>query len=196
MVPWPGGACRRSLRVVPQDRATRASKYLAYRLRHDPDGAGLKMSSDGWVEVAALLRAANGDGIAIGFDELRVIVATNDKQRYELDGPGRRIRARQGHSVAVDLGLQPRRPPAVLYHGTVRRFVDSILAEGLRPMGRQYVHLSADPATATDVGGRRGAPVVLAVQADSMCAAGLDFWMSANGVWLALAVPAAFIAET
>ncbi len=151
------------------------------------------MTPDGWVDVAALLRAADGDGITISAEQLHAIVATNDKQRYEFDATGRRIRARQGHSVAVDLGLQPRTPPDVLYHGTARRLADRILAEGLRPMGRQHVHLSPDPATATDVGGRRGAPLVLAVQAGTMSAAGHDFWMSANGVWLALAVPPEFL---
>ncbi|MBW3547129.1 MAG: RNA 2'-phosphotransferase [Actinobacteria bacterium] len=178
---------------MPQDGATRTSKYLALRLRHRPDEVGLKMTPDGWVDAAALLRAAEGDGMTISGEQLQAIVATNDKQRYEFDATGRRIRARQGHSVAVDLGLQPRTPPEVLYHGTARRFADRILAEGLRPMGRQHVHLSPDPATATDVGGRRGAPLVLAVQAGTMFAAGHDFWMSANGVWLALAVPPAFI---
>ena len=178
---------------MPQDGATRASKYLALRLRHHPDEVGLKMTPDGWVDVAALLRAAGGDGITISAEQLHAIVATNDKQRYELDATGRRVRARQGHSVAVDLGLQPRTPPEVLYHGTARRFADRILAEGLRPMGRQHVHLSPDRATATAIGGRRGAPLVFAVQAGAMCAAGHDFWMSANGVWLARAVPPAFI---
>lgn len=153
------------------------------------------MTSDGWVDVVALLRAADGDGITISAEQLQALVATNNKQRYEFDATGRRIRARHGHSVAVDLGLQPRTPPDVLYHGTAMRFADKILAEGLRPMGRQHVHLSTDPATATNVGGRRGAPLVIAVQAGRMFAAGHDFWMSANGVWLALAVPPAFIDE-
>ncbi len=183
----------RTLWAVAQDKLTRASKYLALRLRHKPDEVGLAMSPDGWVDVEALLRAAARDGMAIDRDELRAVVATNNKQRYEFDGTGRRIRARQGHSVAVDLGLEARVPPDVLYHGTARRFLDQILVEGLRPMGRHHVHLSVDPATAVNVGGRRGAPVVLAVQAGRMFASGHHFWMSANGVWLTLAVPAEFI---
>ena len=180
---------------VAQDELRRASKYLALRLRHKPHEAGLAMSPDGWVEVEALLHAAAGDGVAIGLDELRLVVATNSKQRYELDGTGRRIRARQGHSVEVDLGLEAGMPPDALYHGTVRRFLDQILSEGLRPMGRQHVHLAADPATAVEVGRRRGAPVLLVVRAGRMVASGYAFWRSSNGVWLTLAVPPEFVQE-
>ena len=130
-------------------------------------------------------------GFAVTRAELDHAVATNDKQRFQVEDG--RIRASQGHTVAVDLGLPPATPPAYLYHGTVARVLDVIRAEGLRPMARHHVHLSADRETATRVGARRGRPVVLAVDAAAMHEAGHVFRVSANGVWLADAVPPRFL---
>jgi putative RNA 2'-phosphotransferase len=106
---------------------------------------------------------------------------------------GGRIRAAQGHSVPVDLGLAPATPPDVLYHGTVERSARSILVEGLRPGSRQFVHLSADLPTALAVGRRRGQPVVLVVDAAAAHAAGLAFRRVSNGVWLTGTLPARFV---
>ncbi|HET6290091.1 MAG TPA: RNA 2'-phosphotransferase, partial [Amycolatopsis sp.] len=103
------------------------------------------------------------------------------------------IRASQGHSVAVDLALPAATPPDVLYHGTVARFLDAIKDEGLKPMNRHAVHLSATVETARTVGGRRGVPVVLLVDTRGMAAAGHEFQVSANGVWLTAAVPPEFL---
>ena len=103
------------------------------------------------------------------------------------------IRAAQGHSVRVDLGLEPRQPPPVLYHGTVARFLDSIFADGLRPGRRTHVHLSADEETATAVGARRGQPVVLLVDCAAMSTGGYEFFQASNGVWLTEHVPPAFL---
>ena len=46
------------------------------------------------------------------------------------------------------------------------------------------VHLSATPGTATQVGARRGAPVVLTVHAAAMHAACHTFYQAANGICL------------
>ena len=130
-------------------------------------------------------------GRPVGLDALRAVVAGTDKQRLELrDG---RVRAAQGHSVPVDLGLEPVTPPAVLYHGTVSRFLPGILADGLRPGRRHHVHLSADERTAARVGARRGTPVILRVDAAGMHRDGHAFFQAANGVWLTAAVPAKWI---
>src|SRR4051812_14118823 len=126
--------------------------------------------------------------------QLDAVVAGNDKQRFAVDPSGTRIRASQGHSVAVALGYRPETPPDVLFHGTVERFLPAILAEGLRPGGRHAVHLSPDPATARTVGGRRGRPVVLRVDAAAMAADGISFPRSANGVWLTDVVLARYVA--
>ena len=124
---------------------------------------------------------------------IETVVATSDKQRFALDPSGRRIRANQGHSIAIDLGLEPREPPPTLFHGTAETFLPAIRAQGLKPGRRQHVHLSPDAATATTVGQRHGRPVVLRVAAGRMRSAGFEFYLSANGVWLTAAVPAEFI---
>ena len=174
-------------------RLVKASKWLALHLRHRPERIGLTLDGAGWADVDELLARARAANFALSRDELVEVVATNDKRRYELDPGGRRIRAVQGHTVAVDLDLVPLPPPEVLYHGTTERFVAPILAEGLRPMGRHHVHLSPDVATARAVGQRRGRPVVLEVAAERMASEGRRFFRSANGVWLCDQVPARFL---
>ncbi|MEU4512949.1 RNA 2'-phosphotransferase [Nonomuraea wenchangensis] len=173
-------------------RLVRVSKFLARHLRHDPGRIGLTLDPAGWVPVEELLSAAAAHGFPITPAELARVVATNDKRRYVIEDG--RIRASQGHSVPVDLGLPPAEPPGVLYHGTVGRFLSAIRREGLRPMGRHHVHLSSDRDTAIRVGARRGAPVVLVVRADAMHADGHVFHLSANGVWLTGHVPPAYLA--
>ncbi|MER7431015.1 RNA 2'-phosphotransferase [Nonomuraea rubra] len=176
---------------MDERRMIRVSKYLARHLRHDPQRIGLALDPAGWVEVEELLRAAAAHGFPITPEELRVVVAGNDKRRYTIESG--RIRASQGHSVPVDLGLTAIEPPEVLYHGTVGRFLAAIRQEGLRPMGRHHVHLSPDRETATRVGARRGVPVVLVVASGVMHADGHAFLRSANGVWLVDHVPPGYL---
>ena len=171
----------------------RLSKFLAYVLRHDPAAVGIELDDAGWVPVDELLAGLADAGRPIDRARLEAMVANNDKRRYELAGD--RIRAAQGHSRPVDLRLEPLRPPDVLYHGTVERFLASITAEGLRPGQRTHVHLSADVATAKRVGARRGRPVVLRVDAAGMHAAGTVFFRAANGVWLTARVPPEWLAR-
>ncbi len=125
--------------------------------------------------------------------ELDEVVATNEKQRFAFDSSGTRIRAVQGHSVRVDLGLEATVPPPILFHGTGAGAVQAILAVGLQRMGRHHVHLSADARTARTVGRRHGRPVVFQVDAATMQAAGWRFWRASNGVWLVDAVPVEFM---
>lgn len=165
----------------------RLSKRLAYVLRHDPGSVGVTLDRSGWADVDALLAALARTGPAVTRADLERMVAGSDKQRFALEGG--RIRAQQGHSVPVDLGLPPVEPPDVLFHGTVGRFLPAILAEGLRPQGRSHVHLSLDVTTARAVGARRGRPVVLSVAAGDLWRSGKSFYRSGNGVWLVDAVP-------
>jgi putative RNA 2'-phosphotransferase len=167
----------------------RTSKRLSYVLRHRPASIGITLDAAGWVAVEELLPALAAHGLRLTRADLDAVVAGNDKQRFAYDETGTRIRASQGHSVAVDLGYEAAAPPAVLFHGTVDRFLPAILAEGLRPGHRHAVHLSPDVATARSVGGRRGRPVVLRVDAAGLAAEGARFTRSANGVWLVDAVP-------
>jgi putative RNA 2'-phosphotransferase len=169
------------------------SKFLSLILRHQPDKFGVVLDSAGWTDVGLLLEAMAKGGTPTTRDELGELVMTSDKQRFALSDDGTRIRANQGHSVEIELGLAPLAPPDVLYHGTVAEFLDGIRAHGLIKGARHHVHLSADLDTAKKVGGRRGKPVILTVQAARMAAAGHSFWRSENGVWLAEHVPTEFI---
>lgn len=172
---------------------TRLSKRLSLVLRHDPASVGLTLDPAGWVRVDDLLEALRTADVDVSRAALDEVVRTSDKQRFAFDGTGTRIRAQQGHSVPVDLGLDPEDPPAVLWHGTVDRFLGAILAEGLAPRQRHHVHLSPDVATARVVGARRGAPVLLRVDAAAMAADGHVFRCSGNGVWLVDAVPPRYL---
>lgn len=171
----------------------RVSKFLSKHLRHDPGGIGLTLDPSGWVDVDALLAGCRNAGMPISRDQLAEVVATSDKRRFAFDESGTCIRANQGHSVDVDLQLEPTEPPAVLFHGTPEGAVSAILRDGLRKMRRHHVHLSPDIATATRVGARRGRPVVLTVDAASMARSGKLFYVTANGVWLTDEVPPEFL---
>lgn len=167
----------------------RTSKFLSLVLRHRPELLGIELTPDGWTEIDTLLERARGHGRQIDRELLVQVVAENDKQRFAISDDGKRIRANQGHSVAVELNLQPQAPPARLFHGTVEKFLNSIRAAGLRPGNRQHVHLSADYETAVKVGSRRGPPVVLEIRAGELHRTGHVFFLSANGVWLTSHVP-------
>ncbi len=169
------------------------SKFLSYVLRHAPESIGIELDSQGWVSVDDLLRQAAKAGHTLSRGQLQEIVDTNEKKRFTLSEDGSRIRAAQGHSVAVDLGLESREPPAMLYHGTATRFLESITNEGLKPGSRQKVHLSLDEATAVMVGQRHGKPMVLKVDSARMYADGLEFWQAENGVWLTDTVPPQYL---
>lgn len=170
--------------AMDEKRRTTISKYLSKHLRHQPEHLGLELAPGGWVEVADLLMACRNNGFAISVTELHEVVLLNSKQRFAFDATQQRIRANQGHSVTVDLQLEPASPPAELYHGTTERNVAAIEREGLQPMRRHHVHLAADVATAYSVGKRHGKPVVFAVNAATMQQDGVIFFCSSNGVWL------------
>jgi putative RNA 2'-phosphotransferase len=174
-------------------RLVKISKYLSKHLRHQPERLGLNLAPDGWVEVDVLLNSCQVNRFPLTREELEVVVRLNDKQRFAFDPTGQRIRANQGHSVAIDLRLEATVPPAQLYHGTAEHNMPSILAHGLQKMARHHVHLTADIGTAIKVGARHGKPVVLLVQAAAMVDAGYEFYVSANGVWLLEHVPPEYL---
>ncbi len=176
-------------------RRVKISKKLSLVLRHRPHEYGVELDPAGWVDVGVLLEALARRGFPVTPDELDEVVRTSDKQRFAIDEDRRRIRANQGHSVAVELGLDPQAPPAALFHGTVEDNLASIAREGLVRGSRHHVHLSADVETATRVGARRGRPVVLTIDSAAMRADGLTFFVSANGVWLTSHVPPGYISR-
>ena len=169
------------------------SKFLSLVLRHRPETIGITLDQQGWGEVEVLLAAANRAGRPLTRPLLERVVRENDKRRFAISSDGLRIRANQGHSVQVDLGLQPTQPPKLLYHGTVGRFLQSIRISGLERGSRQFVHLSPDVETARKVGQRRGRPVILVVESGRMWQDGHTFYRAENGVWLTGSVPVEYL---
>lgn len=169
------------------------SKFLSLILRHQPEVIGITLDENGWTDVDELIAKMNSNGHRISFDELEEVVETNDKQRFAFSEDYNKIRASQGHSVDISLGLDPQEPPEYLYHGTVAKFLDSIRKEGLQRMSRQHLHLSRDRETAVKVGSRRGIPVILNINTGAMHKDGFLFYLSDNGVWLTDHVPAKYI---
>jgi putative RNA 2'-phosphotransferase len=169
------------------------SKFVSLVLRHQPQKYGLALDEHGWAQIDDLIAAAERAGVPLTRALLQQVVAQNDKQRFAISDDGRAIRARQGHSVSIDLGLVSHEPPPQLYHGTAERFLASIRDQGLLRRSRQHVHLSPDASTALKVGQRHGKPIVLTIQSGAMHADGFLFYLSENGVWLVDSVPVAYL---
>ena len=170
------------------------SKFLSLILRHKPDIVGISLDEHGWADVEALLRGIQKSGRNIDASLLEKIVAENDKQRFSFSEDRKRIRANQGHSLQVDVELVSRKPPAVLYHGTVERNRASIEEKGLLRGTRLYVHLSEDVETAMKVAARRkGKRLIYQVDAGRMFRDGFMFYRSVNGVWLTKMVPTDYL---
>lgn len=173
---------------------TQISKFLSYVLRHHPESIGIELDREGWVDVDVLLAQAAQHQRSISRELLDEVIEKNSKKRFTLSADGSKIRAAQGHSTTqVHIQYTPVSPPDVLYHGTTTRFLDSIQAQGLLAGSRHHVHLSADVATATEVGRRHGKPVVLRVDAAAMVRSGHEFYLSDNQVWLTNSVPPEYL---
>ena len=171
------------------------SRLLSQVLRHAPEKIGIVLDAQGWVAVDQLLLRLEEAGHDVSRAQLADVVRMSDKKRFTLSEDGLRIRAAQGHSVPVALGLEPKVPPAALFHGTALKSLEQILAEGLTPQSRQQVHLSRDRDTAIRVGERHGTPVVLIIDTVAMTADGLRFYQADNGVWLTDQVPPQYLKE-
>ena len=151
------------------------------------------MDEEGWVSVEMLLDRFSHNYFPITFEDLQAVVDQNDKKRFAFDEDKNYIRASQGHSIGVKLGYEAIKPPEVLYHGTATRFVNSIRQQGLKKRNRDHVHLSADEATAKNVGSRHGALIILVVNAADMHSDGHQFFLSDNKVWLTDHVPVQYL---
>ncbi len=176
-------------------RQIRLSKTISYWLRHAPLAGGLTLDREGWTDVDALLSALSRETRStVSLEELEALVAGSEKQRFSLRNG--RIRANQGHSIGLTLDFQPVEPPATLFHGTTAERWQRISATGgLAKMQRHHVHLSPDEATARHVAGRHHGehPLILRVNSAAMRAAGHEFFISENGVYLTELVPLAFL---
>lgn len=172
----------------------KAGRFISLVLRHHPEAAGLTLDSEGYADTAELINGVAKRFHGFNADDLDRIVRENNKHRYSYNGDKTKIRAAQGHSLSyVNIDFEKKTPPSILYHGTSESFITRIMNEGLRPMSRQYVHLTSDKDTAYDVGKRRREPVVLLVDSEKMQNDGYEFFISENGVWLTKEVPVKYI---
>lgn len=168
-------------------------KFFSLVLRHKPETIGLILDPQGWANVNNLLEGCRKSNLKFDRETLIRIVEADDKQRFQFSLDGLNVRACQGHTIPVDLDLEPIVPPDRLYHGTTERFLPSILKRGLVKGRRLYVHLSPDTDTARKVGSRRGPASILEVLSGEMHQNGFRFYQAANGVWLTDHVPAQYL---
>ncbi len=208
---------------MEEKRRKKLSKYLSKLLRHDPARLGLVLEPGGWLNLGELLRAFERHGVRYSRAEIIDTALQQEKPRFSIElidtsaatvndtrfpersphhdpdllrriEPDRlRIRANYGHSIPVDLDFSPEPPPAQLFHGTARQFIQNIIKEGLVSMRRQFVHLYEDSKEARAVGRRHGLPVLLTVRAGDLHAAGHAFYHAGEGIWLTKYVPATYL---
>lgn len=169
------------------------SKYISFLLRHKPEAGNLKLDVEGWCDVEELMKALNKKFKGVTFNDLNKIVITDNKGRYSFNDDSTKIRANQGHSINVDLKLESIKPPKELYHGTSKNNFEKIKMVGsIKKMARQYVHLSDNLETASNVGKRHGELIILRIDSEKMFNDGFKFYLSQNGVWLTDNVPAKY----
>ena len=171
------------------------SKEISYALRHAPWEYELELDSEGFVPVEQLISALDESGKhgrPITVSDLEYIIANSDKTRFEIQGD--RVRALYGHTIPMHISKEPIVPPAILYHGTTHKAAKIILKDGLKPMKRQYVHLSVDTDTAVQVGKRRDSePAILKIDAAKAHSDGVKFYKGNDKVVLADYIPPEYI---
>lgn len=169
------------------------SRYMSLILRHKPEVIGITIDEHGWANVSELVDGIEKNDPRFDLEMLEEIVNIDNKQRYSFNKDKTLIRANQGHSIPVDVELEEKEPPEFLYHGTGKKYVDSIEKIGLIPKSRLYVHLSNDVNTAEQVGKRHGKEIVYQVDAGQMYKDGYKFFLSVNNVWLTKEVPVKYL---
>jgi len=167
----------------------RASRFLSWALRHDPNAAGITLDEAGWASVASVMRAFDRRQFRLNRDDLKQILAEDEKGRFSFTPDGHSIRANYAHSIAINLNLPASTPPNRLYHGTARHALDAIKRLGLLRQQRQFVHLTSEVISAFSIGERYGAPVVIPVDAARMHAEGHVFYHGAGTIWMTASVP-------
>lgn len=173
----------------------RISKFISLILRHKPEEIGLELDEYGYINTSDLIYGLNRKGYEVIISDIERIVVEDNKQRYSFNHDKSKIKANQGHSISVNLELEAKEPPKILYHGTSTRFSESICNEGIKKQSRQYVHLSADIETAIKVGKRHGEIVIFKIDSDQMYNDGYKFFLSENKVWLTDYVPIKYLSK-
>ena len=169
------------------------SRYISLILRHKPEVIGITIDEHGWANVEELIQGIAKNNPGFNKEFLEEIVRTDNKQRYSFNDDKTLIRANQGHSIPVDVELEEKEPPKILYHGTGEKYIVSINHNGLIPKSRLYVHLSKDVETAKVVGKRHGKEVGYSINSEQMYKDGYKFYLSKNGVWLTKRVPMKYL---
>lgn len=172
------------------------SREVSYALRHAPWEYELEMDEEGWVSIEQLLEALHREEKWKNIYEadLSKMIEESEKKRHEIKNG--KIRAFYGHSVPMKILKEEKIPPDILYHGTARRFLESIRENGLLPLSRQYIHLSQDIETAEKVGKRHdNKPCILIIDAKKAWDDGIKFYLGNERVWLAEKIPIRYIKE-
>jgi putative RNA 2'-phosphotransferase len=172
------------------------SKTMSLILRHKPERFGVQLDSEGWTSLTGLLEALRHQPIFrdVSLVDIDLIQSSIDKVRFEVDMAGDRIRAYYGHSIPQKIERTPVPPPDTLYHGTSPDVLSRILSEGLKPMGRQDVHLSTSLETARKTGARHHPqPVILFVNSSRAHKEGIKFYRGNQDVWLSEPIPSMYI---
>jgi putative RNA 2'-phosphotransferase len=176
-----------------EKQLSKLSKLMSLILRHKPEEVGIVLDDQGWADVKDLIAGINQHGTSCDRNLIVRVVENSDKQRFAFNPDKSKIRANQGHSIAIDLALTSQQPPDILFHGTATKFLESIQEKGLVAGDRQYVHLSIDKETSRTVGMRHGQAAVLQVNTRLMHQEGFIFFLSENGVWLTEYVPTKYL---
>jgi putative RNA 2'-phosphotransferase len=173
---------------------THIGKFMSLVLRHEPQAIGAKLDVDGWLPLETLVNGMQKTYPSITVQNIVEIVESSDKKRFQFSESRSHIRAVQGHSVAIEGStVQLAEAPEYLYHGTAISKVVTIQSEGLKPMSRIHVHLSADRETAIIVGRRHGKPAVFQVNSAVAKSDGVQFFLAENGVWLCNSLPPKYL---
>ena len=171
------------------------SKNFCYILRHNPNHIGVVLDREGYTDLDLFIKKYNEcNQTTITKNTVEQIVKEDSKGRYNISKG--RIRCNQGHNKALDISVTMNtcKPPSKLYHGTGSESVGLILNLGLKPMSRQFVHLSEDIKTASQVGKRHSNDyVVLEIDSEKMYLDGYEFKLSDNNVWQMEYVPSKYI---
>lgn len=172
-------------------RYEKLSKYLSYILRHHPEEANLDLDDKGSTGLDKVMEALkNTKHSWATIDDIKKLGEMGDRRRFEIDNG--KIRALYGHSVEVDIQGKIK-PEGPLYHGTSRRSLDSIIKDGLKPMDRQFVHLTKSIEEAKKIGKRHdNNPVVLKIDARKAVDKGIQFY-DASELVMAEYIPPKFI---
>jgi putative RNA 2'-phosphotransferase len=171
---------------VDSNMQVRISRRLSYLLRHNPEQFDVELDPQGFADLQTV-----AEKLGIRAEDIQTVVEESTKRRFEI--VGNRVRALYGHSVGVDLRLEPVTPPEILYHGTSWRLVREVMEKGLKPMGRLFVHLSGTEEEARQVGRRREPnPAVIRVQARRAYEDGLAFYRPGD-VYLVPEVPPEYL---